>query len=151
MRQRLIFRIWVGIIVLSGMLALDLTNQGLFWQFAWSVTGEEAPVAQLRGIPQWLMTQVRSKPRTEPLVPIDHTEVNPYGINTFLQLEVEEPKLEVAGLVYEVSVQDQFALVCKTCSYWDLRYGGDRADANGDCGQCSDCVFAALHDTLLAV
>lgn len=94
MRIQQVIWILAGLIALFVMVTLDLSNRGLLWQFAWSVTGEEEPVAQIRGLPQWFMTQVRSKPRTDRLVPIDHAGVNPYGINTFLQLEVEEPKLE---------------------------------------------------------
>jgi hypothetical protein len=44
---------------------------------------------------EWVGNLTRLQPRTEPLVSISHTEVNPFGINTFLQKEVEVPKLEV--------------------------------------------------------
>jgi polysaccharide biosynthesis protein PslG len=124
-----------GVIALSGMLALDIAYRGLFWQFAWSVTGEEEPVGQLRAVPQWITTQLRSQPDTDPLVPINYAGENPYGINTFLQLEVEAPKIETmlqmisdAGFTWlrqefpwediEVDGRGQF-----TDSRWD--YDGD--------------------------
>jgi hypothetical protein len=81
--------------LMGGLLALDLKGHGTVWQFFWSQTGEEEPLAQIRGMVEWLGNLTRVQPRTEPLVPIQHTEVNPYGINTFLQKEVETPKIEV--------------------------------------------------------
>lgn len=81
-------------VLLSGLLALDLANRGLAWQFAWSVTGEETPMAQARGMIEWIMSHTRPQPRTQPMTPIQHTGYNPYGINTFLQLEVESEKVE---------------------------------------------------------
>lgn len=80
--------------ILAALLGLDLASRGLVWQFAWSVTGEEEPVGQMRGVLQWLASYTRARPRTAPMTPIAHTEVNPYGINTFLQLEVEPDKVE---------------------------------------------------------
>ncbi len=60
----------------------------------WSLTGEEAPLAQLRGMVEWLGNVTREQPNTAPDVPIQHTDVNPYGINTFLEQEVEPAKRE---------------------------------------------------------
>lgn len=82
------------IIVFSGLLALDLANQGLAWRLFWSLTGEEAPVAQLRGMVEWLGNATRVQPNTAPTVPVNDVGVNPYGINTFLQQEVEPAKRE---------------------------------------------------------
>jgi hypothetical protein len=60
----------------------------------WSLTGEEAPAAQLRGMVEWLGNFTRVQPRTEPDAQLQHVEVNPYGINTFLEQEVEPAKRE---------------------------------------------------------
>ncbi len=82
-------------VVLSGLLALDLANRGVFWQFAWSVTGEEAPIAQIRGVTEWLNSELRRpQPRTAPMTPIQYANVNPFGVNTFLQLEPDAEKVE---------------------------------------------------------
>jgi len=80
--------------VLSGLLALDLVNRGLFWQFAWNVTGEEEPLGQIRGMLEYAVTLTRPQPHTAPMTPVQYTNVNPYGINVFLQQEVEPEKVE---------------------------------------------------------
>ncbi len=58
-------------------------------------TGEAELRYQLRGTASLLLQQVTQRaPRTDPLVPIAHIDVPPYGVNTFLQLEVEPEKEE---------------------------------------------------------
>ncbi|MBI1258438.1 MAG: hypothetical protein GC204_13285 [Chloroflexi bacterium] len=84
----------VVIILLTVGLALDLANHGLAWQTMWSLTGEEQPFAQMLGVVDWLGNFTREQPQTAPDVPINHTGVNPYGINTFLEQEVEPAKRE---------------------------------------------------------
>src|SRR5690606_2122059 len=81
-------------IIFGVLLALDLYNRGLAWRIFWNLTGEENPPAQLLGMATWAMNFTRTQPRTEPMVPIDHTYENPYGINVFLQEEVEPEKRE---------------------------------------------------------
>lgn len=80
--------------ILTGLLALDLANKGLVWEFAWSVTGEEDPVSQILGVTQWVTGQRRPSPNTASMTPIQHVNVNPYGINTFLEQEVDPAKRE---------------------------------------------------------
>ena len=84
----------VLIILLTTGLVLDLANHGLAWQIMWSLTGEEKPVSQMLGMVDWLGNFTREQPQTAPDVPINHTGVNPYGINTFLEQEVEPAKRE---------------------------------------------------------
>ena len=80
--------------VLTLGLALDLANQGLAWRIFWNLTGEETPLAQLQGMVEWAGNFIRAQPRTAPMVPIDHTYENPYGVNVFLEQEVEPEKRE---------------------------------------------------------
>lgn len=83
-----------AVLLLSALLLLDLANRGRAWRVFWSLTGEETPVAQLRGMVEWVGTQLRPQPNTAPLTPMAHTDVNPFGVNTFLQIEVEPAKRE---------------------------------------------------------
>jgi len=84
-------------VVVAGLglgLAADLTGRGLVWQTLWGLTGEETPVAQVRGFIEWLGNFTRRLPDTRPAVVPALARVNPYGINTFLQNEVEPSKRE---------------------------------------------------------
>jgi hypothetical protein len=87
--------------VLMAGLLLDLRAQGLVWQLFWSVSGEEAPLAQLRGFGEWLGNLSRPQPSFEAVVPVQHTGDKPYGINTFLQLEADSAK--VARQIEDIS------------------------------------------------
>ncbi|HYO88856.1 MAG TPA: cellulase family glycosylhydrolase [Candidatus Limnocylindrales bacterium] len=82
------------VLALAGLLALDLANRGLTWQVFWSLTGEEAPVAQLRGMVELAGNATRRTPDTAPYIPIAHASASPFGINTFLEQEAEPAKRE---------------------------------------------------------
>jgi hypothetical protein len=60
--------------------------------FQW--TGEEELPGQIRGLLQLAAGRLRPQPETRPDVSIAHADVNPFGINTFLQNEVELTKRE---------------------------------------------------------
>jgi hypothetical protein len=75
-------------------LGLDLMNKGLVYDALWNVTGETAPSKQLLGFGQYLMRWTREQPDTLPYARIDHTDVSPFGVNTFLEQEVEPDKRE---------------------------------------------------------
>jgi len=84
----------VLIVILAAALGLDLGGRGLFWAFIWSQTGEEAPPGQLRGLVEVAGNLIRQPLAADPLAPIDHKADIPYGINTFLEQEVEGAKIE---------------------------------------------------------
>jgi polysaccharide biosynthesis protein PslG len=93
MRKRLFFAAGLALIF-GALLLLDLANRGLAWQFFWSQTGEEEPLAQVRGMVEWAGNLTRPQPINDPLIPINHKNEYPYGINTFLHQEVEAVKVE---------------------------------------------------------
>src|SRR5690606_29229067 len=64
------------------------------WNVFWSLTGEEEPLAQIRGMVEFAGNITRPQPTFDTLVPVDHANLNPYGINTFLQLESVTAKVE---------------------------------------------------------
>ena len=57
-------------------------------------TGEEDLLPQVRGMAQLAADALYPRPRTAPDVPVAHAGVNPFGINVFLEQEVEESKRE---------------------------------------------------------
>ncbi|HHN93322.1 MAG TPA: hypothetical protein ENK17_01005, partial [Anaerolineae bacterium] len=54
-----------------------------------SLPGEEGPLPQVRGAAQLAWDQLRPRPHTAPDIPVLHAGVNPFGINLFLEQEVE--------------------------------------------------------------
>ena len=75
-------------------LGLDLRYRGLAWQAFYQVTGEEHPVAQLIALPRWASQMFRAQPRTDRMTPIQSTGTQPFGINVFLEQEVDPAKRE---------------------------------------------------------
>ena len=81
-----------------GRLLIILAFLGLtisLWPAATSLydlTGEEEWQGQLVGMVHWLNTAVRPQPKLDPDWTTGIDDVSPYGVNTFLQQEVEEEK-----------------------------------------------------------
>jgi len=92
------FHIRIGMILVmlgaSGGLIFALWRAPLR-AWAYEVSGEEALVPQLKGAVQYASNLVRPQPhlRRDP-GPIQHADLNPLGINTFLEQEVEVAKRE---------------------------------------------------------
>jgi hypothetical protein len=59
-----------------------------------SYTGEDELLPQVRGMGQLATNVLHPQPNTAPDVPIAHAGVNPFGINVFLNQEVEPEKRE---------------------------------------------------------
>ncbi len=125
----------VILIVLLIGLGLDLKSHGLVWNWFWSLTGEEQPFAQIRGMVEWAGNFIRPQPNTAPDVPISHTDVNPYGINTFLQQEVEIPKREKT---LQMIAEAGFTMIRQQFPWADIEVDGrgkftdSRNDMTGD-------------------
>ena len=86
---------WLALAVGLGLLAVLLgvafcyaQNRG--WVFA--VTGEEETFSQLRGLVQWAFRWTRPLPHTDADVPVAYANLPPFGINTFLEQEVDPEK-----------------------------------------------------------
>ena len=71
-----------------------LEGEGQGWMFGW--TGEENLLPQVRGMAQLATNTLHPQPLTASDVPVAHAGVNPFGINVFLEQEVEEWKRERA-------------------------------------------------------
>ncbi|MBL8055711.1 MAG: hypothetical protein JNK29_03390, partial [Anaerolineales bacterium] len=85
------YRLIVGLaLVLLGTAAVVQREALGAWAF--SVTGEEEPAAQVRALWNIAVGALRPPLDLRPETPILHNGVNPFGINTFLQQEVEPAK-----------------------------------------------------------
>ncbi|MDX1524068.1 MAG: hypothetical protein R3264_20735, partial [Anaerolineae bacterium] len=79
------------IIGVGGWLARQPVQTTLF-----NLTGEEELLPQISGTVQYLLTRLQPPLHTADDVPVQYAGVNPYGVNTFLQNEVEPAKRERA-------------------------------------------------------
>lgn len=79
----------LALLVAAGLLLLPGARSWLRQQ-----TGEEALAPQLRGMVHLISGFLRPYPATAPDVPVRHTGLGPFGVNTFLQTEVEPDKVE---------------------------------------------------------
>jgi hypothetical protein len=82
----------VGALLLIAIGAALFGNAGQDWLFG--ITGETEPLPQLRGFFQYLSNYARPAPQTDVFAAVAHAGVNPMGVNTFLQQEVEPSKRE---------------------------------------------------------
>lgn len=82
-------------LALAAGLAVAAAKRAALSAWAYSLTGEESSLSQARGLLD-LAGGALAGPRLDlrPDAPIDHAGVSPYGINTFLQQEVDPAKRE---------------------------------------------------------
>jgi len=108
---------WLSILALIGCLAA-------LWPKAdslYDLTGEEERVAQLRGVIHWLNTAVRPQPRLARGVTVPYAELSPFGVNTFLQQEVE---LEKRDLSLRLVSQAGFTTIRQEFPWEDIEIHG---------------------------
>jgi polysaccharide biosynthesis protein PslG len=79
----------LGVLALAAVGLLAGQHQWLF-----NLTGEESLLPQVRALGHLASDLIRPPLDLQPEVPIAHNGVNPFGINTFLQHEVEPAKRE---------------------------------------------------------
>ena len=141
----------VVVLLLAGLLALDLANRGLVWRLFWQLTGEETPAAQLRGMVEWPGRLFRAQPDTRPMAVIAHTGMNPYGVNTFLQQEVEPAKREQQ---LQMIADAGFGWIRQEFPWEDIEIHGRgdfsdrRNDVTGD-GQVDEIDAWAKYDNIV--
>ncbi len=88
--------------LIIGLMMLLLAVGAIFFSRPWwretlfNLTGEESTLPQISGVIQYGLTRLQPPLQTADDVPVQYADVNPYGINTFLQNEVEPAKREKA-------------------------------------------------------
>jgi polysaccharide biosynthesis protein PslG len=88
--------IWLlALVLLVGLLAgVAAATRHTWSRLLFDVTGEDSLGGQVRGGLEWLGNLTRPQPNTAASVPVANAGVNPFGINTFLEQEVEPEKRE---------------------------------------------------------
>jgi polysaccharide biosynthesis protein PslG len=94
-------RSWIGrslAVLLVAVVAVVLLgiSRPVWSPLLFQVTGEESLFGQVRGTLEWLGSILRRQPETADWVPVDNAGVNPFGVNTFLEQEVEPHKRELS-------------------------------------------------------
>src|SRR5574341_103759 len=103
-------------------------------QWMFNLTGEEQLPGQLRGIGDLALDLLRPRLNLKPEVPVAHNGVNPFGINTFLQQEVEPAKRErQVQLIAEAG----FHWLRQEFPWYDIEISGK--------GNFEDCRFPPCH------
>ncbi len=99
MRWRMLILVLALAVVTGGLL---LTQREALQDWLFELSGESEPLPQVRGFFQYLSNWTRPQPQTADLSPVAHAGVNPFGVNTFLQQEVEPAKRAMQmGLLHE--------------------------------------------------
>ncbi|MEL6308929.1 MAG: hypothetical protein AAFQ52_12370, partial [Chloroflexota bacterium] len=125
----------VVVLIAGGLLLADLYYRGLIWQYAYQQTGEESIVGQLQGMVEVAGYLIRPQPNLQRMTPIAHTDVFPYGINTFFEQETEIDKMNVQ---FQMIREAGFGWIRQEFPWEDLEVDGrgqftdTRVDYDGD-------------------
>ncbi len=95
MALRQLIILWISLLLGGGLIFL-LGTRPAARQWLWLQTGEEALAAQFKGATDLAAAQLRPSLQLAPTAAIEHTDVNPFGINVFLEQEAEPHKRELA-------------------------------------------------------
>jgi len=88
---RQLITLWLSLLILSGLSFLILQLPPVrVW--LWQHTGEEEFLAQVKGLTDLLGDQLRPPLALAPDTVILHADINPFGVNTFLEQEAEPAK-----------------------------------------------------------
>lgn len=87
--------LWLSLLLLGGLSFLT-AQLAPARAWLWRHTGEEELLAQIKGFTDLLSDRLRPPLTLAPDVEIQHADVNPFGVNTFLEQEAEPAKRELA-------------------------------------------------------
>jgi len=90
-------------------------------EIMFGITGEETLLAQVRGIAQWALGGLRPFPSTVPEAAVAYTDLAPFGVNTFLDQEVESDKRERS---VEMIADAGFAWIRQSFPWYDIEIHG---------------------------
>lgn len=87
--------LWLSLLLISGLSFL-IVQLAPVRAWLWQHTGEEELLAQVKGFTDLLSDRLRPSLTLAPDAEIQHADVNPFGVNTFLEQEAEPAKRELA-------------------------------------------------------
>lgn len=95
---------WTKLLILASLLLVSglaifaglAGSQGNDRSLLFNLTGEEALLPQLKGLSDLAADALRPRLRTEDMAAVAHAGVNPFGVNVFLEQEVDPAKREQA-------------------------------------------------------
>lgn len=87
--------LWLSLLLLGGLSFL-IVQMAPVRAWLWRHTGEEELLAQIKGFTDLLGDRLRPPLTLAPDAEMQHVDVNPFGVNTFLEQEVEPAKRELA-------------------------------------------------------
>jgi len=110
-------------LVFAALLAL----LGIAWLFPdprarlFAITGEESFIPQWRGLAQWAFRWTRPLPDTRDDVAVAYRDLPPFGVNTFLEQEVEVEKRDLSlQMIHDAG----FAWIRQSFPWYDLEIHG---------------------------
>jgi hypothetical protein len=127
------------ILIVAAFLARDAIRSVLF-----NVTGEENVLAQARGLIDYATNIIRPMPNTVDNVPVNDGGVSIFGINTFLEQEVEPAKRD---LQLQMMADAGFKWIRQQFPWYDIEIAG-----KGDFQDCRHppCIDAwAKYDNIV--
>jgi hypothetical protein len=100
-------------------------------QLAFEISGEEQLLAQVRGVLQYATNWTRPLPDTRPDAQMAYSGVSPFGVNTFLEQEVEPAKREQQ---MQMIAEAGFKWIRQEFAWADIEIAakGDFADRRND-------------------
>jgi len=125
----------IASIAVGAAFTADLATQGAMWRFLYSVTGEQAPLAQLYAFADYLGNLSRRMPVTADHVSVAYAVANPLAVNSFLELEPELAKRE---LQLQMIAEAGIGWIRQKFTWQDIEIRGrgnfidDRNDLDGD-------------------
>ncbi len=96
-------------------------GRGGFRNWLFHITGEERLLPQLRGFVQWAFRWTRPLPYTADDIPVAYTDLPPFGVNTFLEQEVEPEK---RARTLQMIAQAGFRWIRQSFPWYDIEIHG---------------------------
>ena len=118
LRQTIV--LWLSLLILGGLSFL-LLSLAPTRAWLWAHTGEEEFLAQVKGLSDLAGDQLRPRLDLAAGAAIQHVDVSPFGVNTFLEQEVEPAK---RALAVEMAADAGFRFLRQEFPWEDLEIHG---------------------------